>query len=249
VQLLQHPCGVESTQSTKARASVVSRGCEAYQGISLWIPFFFLLVDSVLLLFLGAFAGLALVDLLGLLFAVALARAEGFPLNSVATSASVAVSFGFIGEALVPGGVAGSRTVPLPLELTEEELLDEEELLEGGSVGSVEALTGGAELLSPGLLDDSVGDTVSALAVCVEPELPFSGVPAAVAVTVDVVAAPPCSMSGGGPLTSPGGFKFGGPVLAAICTFGELFTIPSARWTMPGRSWPTFSSYWARANA
>ena len=82
---------MESTESTEARASVVSRGSPRYQGISLCIPFFFLLVDSVLLLFLGALACLALVDLLGLVFAVEFAAAEEFPLNSVATSASVAV--------------------------------------------------------------------------------------------------------------------------------------------------------------
>ena len=122
----------------------------------MWMPFFFLLVDSFFLLTLGAFVCFALRDLavLPLLVAFVVAAAV-VPFNSSAAAASVNVSFDFVGAALVPGGFAGCKVVPV--------------LPGGGSTTEVLSLAPGLlvdSVLAGGLLEDSVGETVSMLSAC-----------------------------------------------------------------------------------
>ena len=136
---------MESTKSAGVRASVVSRGIRAYHGMILWIPFFFLLVDSV---FLSAFGALVFFDLLeeaeGLFAAdLSVAGALGaaaFALASSAAAVSVAVWFrSMFGEA---APAAGGTTAVVAFA--------------GGSEagGVLVDVVGGGE--------DSVGGTVSA---------------------------------------------------------------------------------------
>lgn len=201
---------MESTESGEARASDVSRRSRAYQGISLWIPFFFWLVDSVLLSALGALAGLDLAK--GLVFFAGFFFDAAPTFNSVATAASVAVSVSFVGA--MPARAAGVAATVAVVAADVAATVVVLELAEGGS-------TGGAVLLPGGVLEDSVGDTVSTLTVC--PGL----LPADEAIpTLDVV--PPWSTSSE-VLISPGGFKLGSPLCAAAETFGELLINPIAR--------------------
>lgn len=110
----------------------------------------------------GALAGLDLTLVAVWFFVEGAPFVAAFSFNSSAAAASVAVSLAFVGAGLVAAGAVATAAVLA--------------LAGGGSVG-------GAVMLPGGVLEDSVGDTVSTLTACPEELLS----PEDAVATVDVV--------------------------------------------------------------